>query len=372
MAQRICSVEDCPEAVLARGWCNRHYRKWLAYGDPLGCAPPLPETCEVPGCDGKRESRGRCSAHYQQWRKENVPRAACAYPDCGKPVDSHGLCAGHAHLFRAGKELRPLRPERSDTCTVPGCPDPHQGLGYCNRHYIMFRLYGDPEHVRVAPRKYTLDQSFFDVIDTEAKAYWLGFITADGNVTQTEHTNTLRVGLAIRDTAHLECMSADLGSNRPLAFRLDRKPLAVIAAFDSLQLVQGLRRLGVHPNKSGTVEPWDGPAELMSHYWRGLFDGDGSISRARDRAVWSISIAGSEPCVRAFAAWAVGVCGSTGKPRLATGRTWTWVVGGAGKPRLVAQALYGDAAVYLDRKRERACQLIATEFPGKHLFGSPG
>lgn len=31
----ICSVEGCDRVVLARGWCTRHYTRWLRYGDPL-------------------------------------------------------------------------------------------------------------------------------------------------------------------------------------------------------------------------------------------------------------------------------------------------------------------------------------------------
>ena len=377
MDKSTCSVEGCEEPVWSRGWCHPHYERWRSTGDVRPGDPvrrrarPVPGTlCVVPDCSEKPKALGRCNAHYLQWRKENVPRPECGFPECGRPVDSHGYCPGHAHLFRAGKELRPLRPERPDTCTVPGCDDPHQGLGYCNRHYILFKLYGDPEHVRVAPRKYTLNEAFFDVIDTEAKAYWLGFITADGNVTQTARTNTLRVGLAIKDTAHLERMNADLGSSRPLTFRLHRAPLAALATFDSWQLVEGLRRLGVHPNKSGTVEPWNGPEELMPHYWRGLFDGDGSIFRTNAGAHWGLSIAGSEPCVRAFAAWAMEICTSNGKPHLAKGRTWAWSVAGGPKPQLLARALYGGATVYLDRKHQLATQLAAATFPGKHKFGA--
>lgn len=29
----ICSVEDCTDGVKARGWCGKHYARWLRYGD---------------------------------------------------------------------------------------------------------------------------------------------------------------------------------------------------------------------------------------------------------------------------------------------------------------------------------------------------
>jgi hypothetical protein len=33
-----------------------------------------------------------------------------------------------------------------------------------------------------AHRRYAVDEAFFDVINTEEKAYWLGFLTADGTI----------------------------------------------------------------------------------------------------------------------------------------------------------------------------------------------
>ncbi len=332
-------------------------------------------TCSVEGCGGKHKALGWCNAHYLKWRKENLPRAACSFPDCGSPVDSHGYCAGHAQQLRKNRELVPLRPARPDTCTVPGCTDPHQGLGYCNRHLIRFHVHGDPLKVRQKgenPRKWSLDESFFDEITTEAQAYWLGFITADGCVARSGRTNTLRVGLAVRDTDHLARMNADLGSDRPLV-RIEREFPAIVATFDSWRLTEGLCRLGVGPNKTGTVEPWDGPAGLMPHYWRGLFDGDGSIYRNGSReGHWGMSLTGSLPCIAAFGEWARPVCGSAAQPSFAKARAWQWSVTGKLMPRRLAEVLYGSATVYLDRKHALACDLLATTFPptaGKRTTG---
>lgn len=34
VANRSCSIGDCHGPMYARGWCNRHYKRWLTYGDP--------------------------------------------------------------------------------------------------------------------------------------------------------------------------------------------------------------------------------------------------------------------------------------------------------------------------------------------------
>ena len=62
MAERICSVPDCDRPIGrkgARGWCNKHYQRWLAHGDPEICLRPnagrwlpttVPRTCSVEDC----------------------------------------------------------------------------------------------------------------------------------------------------------------------------------------------------------------------------------------------------------------------------------------------------------------------------------
>ncbi len=39
---KVCSIDDCASPVQARGWCVKHYYRWLRHGDTatvLG-APP--------------------------------------------------------------------------------------------------------------------------------------------------------------------------------------------------------------------------------------------------------------------------------------------------------------------------------------------
>lgn len=38
MASKRCSIRSCTSPVRARGWCNKHYRRWLREGDPEAVA----------------------------------------------------------------------------------------------------------------------------------------------------------------------------------------------------------------------------------------------------------------------------------------------------------------------------------------------
>jgi lambda repressor-like predicted transcriptional regulator len=206
---------------------------------------------------------------------------------------------------------------------------------------------------------------YFEHVDTPEKAYWLGFLSGDGCIiTTARHPDGDRVDtqLGIRDKVHLDKLRAALGASalvrtgaRP---RPGRPPLwRAMLNISSRRLVLSLVALGVTPRKTGTLEPWAGPAELMPHYWRGLVDANGSLAH-KTKGLWTVFLCGSEPCVRAFAEWAHGICGTNAEPFFASG---CWRIGVAGRhqvPALVS-ALYRDALVSLDRKQERAALIMA-------------
>ena len=301
-------------------------------------------TCSIDTCEDPVVGRGWCSRHYQAWRKYGDP-----------------LAGGHKTGRRRG------------VCSIKDCDEVRAGLGWCQAHYTMWRRHGDPEWKPEpgARRIYALDDHFFDIIDTEAKAYWLGFITADGCVQVGKAgangwaRNHLYVKLKSSDAGHLEKLKADLAAENPVRHvpQAGRAGSAADISFTSVRLTEALIRLGVTPRKSLTVRPWSGPAHLMRHYWRGMVDGDGSIGKHAGADKWYLKLVGTSACVEAFRDWAAPLSGSAARIR-PKDNIWSWTAGGLASPQAIARAMYEDATVYLDRKHALALQLMAT--PVRH------
>lgn len=71
--QQFCSIEGCPRATFARGWCRWHYKRWYDTGEPGSTpAPPL-QVCTVDGCDREQVAQGLCSKHYKRSRAHQKP-----------------------------------------------------------------------------------------------------------------------------------------------------------------------------------------------------------------------------------------------------------------------------------------------------------
>jgi len=58
-------------------------------------------------------------------------------------------------------------------------------------------------NIELTNRRYDVNHSFFEVIDTEEKAYWLGFLYADGCVRKTRSGSQVVLKLSIKDEEHL-------------------------------------------------------------------------------------------------------------------------------------------------------------------------
>lgn len=126
-------------------------------------------------------------------------------------------------------------------------------------------------------RRYRVDQTFFDTIDTEEKAYWLGFLWADGH--NAIPKRSLVVRLSVTDRGHLDSFKAHLRSAHPIVERTDDKGhRSVYITIGSAHMCRSLERHGMQGDK--TYQPLHFPtiaSGLVPLFVRGYFDGDGSF-----------------------------------------------------------------------------------------------
>lgn len=128
-------------------------------------------------------------------------------------------------------------------------------------------------------RKYDFDRQFFEKIDTEEKAYALGFIYADGCNDPTPRTGRLTIGQMECDVDILIKIKQCMKSTYPLSNRITYNGKKMyIFHLHAKSLTEQLNKLGVVQNKSLVLKfPSFISDELMPHFIRGYFDGDGSI-----------------------------------------------------------------------------------------------
>jgi hypothetical protein len=145
-------------------------------------------------------------------------------------------------------------------------------------------------------RKYNMDEDFFEVIDTEDKAYWLGFIMADGWITSGK---VLGIKLHPKDKSHLQKFLISTKSNYPIHHGITTHGYSkggeyVLLNITNKKLYQDLHDKGVLIKKSKKLEfPNKIPNDLINHFIRGYFDGDGSVFKRND-GYFGVSILGTE------------------------------------------------------------------------------
>jgi hypothetical protein len=213
----------------------------------------------------------------------------------------------------------------------------------------------------------------FREIDTDAKAWLLGLLSADGCVSRRGNTISLTLKAidadAVEKARAIACPSA-LVARKAARDTRSRKMIAYARlSWNSAQVKSDLARCGVTPAKSKTLRPWEGPPDLMPAYWRGMLDGDGSWVRClrEGRKSWTctLSLTGTREVTEGFRDFVLGRTGS--RPSHVPSRgVWVCVVGNMTSLRALVPILYDRATVWMDRKKQLA-DIISATVPGRRF-----
>lgn len=125
-------------------------------------------------------------------------------------------------------------------------------------------------------KKHPVNSNFFKTWSSEM-AYVLGFIAADGNICHSGRAHTLHVACDDKDV--IEKIKTVFDYKGPIyeKFRDNGKISYSLRICDPV-IFKDLENLGVTERKSLTLVPPLIPKNLLRHFIRGYFDGDGSVS----------------------------------------------------------------------------------------------
>lgn len=118
--------------------------------------------------------------------------------------------------------------------------------------------------------RYEVDVNFFDFIDSEAKAYFLGLMYSDGSVTKDFFYTKLK------DEDILQKFRQELKSNAPIK-RIEKPWSAYKIVINCQELCKQLIKHGCVPNKTRVIQVPNLRKDLYRHFIRGFFDGDGCL-----------------------------------------------------------------------------------------------
>jgi hypothetical protein len=180
------------------------------------------------------------------------------------------------------------------------CVHLNRGISAIRNKASLLRISKDKDFISdnmaIKKRLYGVDEQYFSNIDTPEKAYWYGFIWADGNVQR----NALTIALHPKDTIILENFKRCIASGHPIINVPQNNTNKL--TITSKVLARDLVSLNITPQKT-----YDDHIPIIGEEYKlffllGLFDGDGCFTTRK----WSIC------CRPIMANWIVEILHSIG------------------------------------------------------------
>jgi len=130
-------------------------------------------------------------------------------------------------------------------------------------------------------KRYTYDVNYFEKIDSKEKAYFLGFLFADGY--NNEKIKYVELTIAEQDKEILVKLKNAVkftGNITTIPTKEGRQTLVRIKLFGKIS--KNCSELGMYKNKTYNINFPNIEPQFYSHFIRGYFDGDGCITFRKD------------------------------------------------------------------------------------------
>ncbi len=224
-----------------------------------------------------------------------------------------------------------------------------------NKHNVPIRKFSEYHY-----RKYEINENFFDAIDTQEKAYILGYLYADGY--NYESKRGFAIVLALKDVLMLEKFKVCIGYNGPLYVeysktkgtgkRHEQRGLRIA----NIHMAKKLKEHGCVKAKSFIIDFPNFLSDLLlPHFIRGFFDGDGTISCSEGKKNQFVFFCGSHKFLlglKAALEKLANINVNIGRKSLTEK---IFVLRSSRKDSIVklSKLMYADSTICLQRKRDR-------------------
>ena len=234
------------------------------------------------------------------------------------------------------------------------------GFKYHQPVYNYFKKMGWKRTGKTGKRVYKVDENFFKCINTEEKAYILGFICADGHIEK----DRLNITVSIKDRNILEKIRYAMHSNHPIKeiqrtnpYKKTNRENLILSELmiGSVELVKPLFNMGLTTNKTytlnGDILKYT-PKYLIRDFLRGYFDGDGNVFFGRRYSSgykYNVNICGNEDfLLKSFQVYFP----SNNKlyKDLYSRQCYVWKISQKDKVRDFMYYLYYNSSIFLQRK----------------------
>ena len=217
--------------------------------------------------------------------------------------------------------------------------------------------------------KYSCNENYFNIIDTEHKAYWLGFMYADGYITKETQHSSQCIGISISkiDIEHLNKFKQDLCSTHKInsykvnqGYKIGTSYVRILINSDTL--ANDLIKYGCIQKKTDKLLFPNIQEHLLIHFIRGYIDGDGSITsstKPNGKINIAIKITGTEEIIDGIKSYFnVEHLRLEKRHKDRNNNNVSLTIGGNVKVKRILEELYQEATIYLDRKYEKQKQLL--------------
>lgn len=213
-------------------------------------------------------------------------------------------------------------------------------------------------NILIANKKYDVDENYFENINTEEKSYWLGFLYADGYVRmKNDRSGELKLKLKRSDKNHIELFKKCLGSTHKITDGISKVTISgrtytsecsTISIYNT-KMVNDLISHGCMNNKTFKISLPNLREDLMRHFIRGYFDGDGHITNSK-KNYFQIGILGNEKFISSLYDLLNGyIIGDIYKHK--KGKVFNLHIGNNYSCIRIRNYFYDNSNIYLNRKK---------------------